>query len=252
MKVTSAEKYCRCLLWCGAIALVGANVAQAEMIGINLTGAQLQYTTTANRLNDLTDDDGGNKNPDEAVRLSGSEFTFDGNLVQQYSVSMGESTYLDLLVSDITPDLTLPANVLVPSVATGDTNGGFGLSWFYDDGGTVRSLDLVFEEVTVALFRNSGNANRPILVVTGSTTDWTQSALPAGLSFTPGSAISFSYTTSNTMPFDITGSSFTTLLASGGVLELSGEGSVIPEPAAAALLLGGMMGFAGYLRLRWK
>ncbi len=251
MKLTSAGKYRRCLLWACAIVFVGANFARGEMIGINLTGAQLQYVTDANRLNDLTDDDGGNKNPAEAVRLTGSEFTFNGALVEQYSISMGQSTYLDLLVSDITPDLVLPATLIVPSVAMGDTNGGFGVSWFYDDAGTVRSLDLVFDEVTIALFRNSSNPNRPTLLVTGSTSNWSQSNLPAGLSFNPGSAVSFSYTTTNTMPFDIAGSNFSTLLASGGVLEISGQGSIVPEPAAV-ILLGSMMGLASYLRLKWK
>jgi hypothetical protein len=220
-----------------AIAALMTVLAQAEMIDINLTGFRVDYSTLNDTLRDRVDPSGGNFDPTEAVKLTGSEFNFDNALVAQLSESNGQDTYADLLVENITPTLTLPSPI---SAATGDNDNNFGFDWFYDDGGTLRFLSLDFEEVNVVLIDN-GQFGKPTLVVTGSTNSWTQSThLPGGLIFDPGSQISFSYTTSNTMAFDISGNDFTDLLAAGGVMQLSGEGEreiVIPEPPTVSLAL---------------
>jgi hypothetical protein len=234
--------------WKKVVTLVACTVAvafsgtvSAAMIGINLTGFRVTYVTSAGRLYDTQSEMGGSLNPAQAQLLTGSEFTVDNTLVAQFNQSMGENTYADLLLTNIAPDLVLPASVLNPSISEAVNGGTFGFEWFYDDNGTMRSLELVLDRTAVLLLRNPSDMNKPTLVISGSTSNWTQSNLPGGISFTPGTPISFSYTTTNTMPFDIVNpeGTFSSLFASGGVMELSGEGSVgVPEPAAWVLMLG--------------
>lgn len=232
-----------------AMTIAMAGTTQAAMIGINLTGFQVQYVTDANRANDLKSEMIGNKNEDQAVKLSGTEFMVDDVLIAQYSAMGGQDTYADLRLDNVSPDLFLPANPLMPSVAQSDNNGSIGLEWFYDDGGVIRSLTLRLETTSLALLA-TGNPSKPTFLITGMTTDFDQSHLPGGIQFTPGSPISFSYTTTNTMPFDVVGNNFVALLASGGVMEISGEGSIgVPEPASVGLLLS-LGGIAAFMRWR--
>lgn len=236
-----------------ALALAMSGPVSAAMIGINLTGFRVSYVTDADRLNDMTSEMGGNQNPDQAVLLTGAEFSVDNTLVAQLNQSMGGNTYADLLLTNITPKLDLPATVISPSIAEAVNGGTFGFEWFYNDGGTMRSLELVLDRTAILLLRNPTDGNKPTLVISGATTNWTQSELPGGISFTPGTPISFSYTTTNTMPFDVLGDgSFSSLLASGGVMEISGEGSVgVPEPAAAWMMMLGMGSAVAALRYRF-
>lgn len=229
-----------------AVVFIATVPAQAAMIDINLTGFRVDYSTDDDQLHDRMTELGGNLDPGEAVQLTGTEFMFNGALTAQYNVSDGELTYGDLLIQDIDPTLTLPTSILTPSVSTGDNNGSFGFDWFFDDGGTLRSLRLNFEEVAVALFYN-GIHIRPTLLITGSTTNWTQSNLPGNLAFDAGSEISFSYTTTNTMAFDVVGNNFVDLLGSGGVMQISGEGRIVPEPGT--VVLASLVGAAGLLGL---
>src|SRR5690606_1097619 len=150
-----------------AIAVAMAGTTQAAMIGINLTGFQVQYVTGANRANDLQSEMGGNQNPAQAVSLSGAEFMVDDALIAQYSKMNGEYTYADMLLNNISPDLFLPASVANPSVAEASNGGGFGFEWFYDDGGTMRSLLLNIDRASLVLLRNPLNALKPTLVITG-------------------------------------------------------------------------------------
>jgi hypothetical protein len=228
-----------------AVAMIVVVPAHAGTIDINLTGFRVDYSTDDDQLHDRMTEAGGNLDPGEAVLLTGTEFMLDGLLTSQFNASDGEQTYADLLVEDIDPTLTLPTTALAPSVSTGDNNGSFGLDWFFDDAGTLRTLRLNFEEVTVALIYN-GIHIRPTLVVTGSTTNWTQSNLPSGLAFDPGSAITFSYTTTNTMAFDVVGNNFVDLLGSGGVMQISGQGdTVVPEPTT--MVISSAIGAVGLL-----
>jgi hypothetical protein len=161
---------------------------------------------------------------------------------------MGDDPFADMLISNIMPTLTLPTSGSPVSVSTGNNSGGFGLDWFIDDGGVMRNLRLNFNDVTVALIYN-GNVARPTLVLTGSTSSWTQSNLPGLLEFDAGTEISFSYTTSNTMAFDVSGQDFVDLLGSGGVMQISGEGRIIPEPTTIALTsFAGTMAMVGLIR----
>lgn len=218
------------------IAFVASSPAWAGMIDINLTGFRVDYSTDDNQLHDRKDDAGGNLDPNEAVALTGTEFQFNDSLVTQYSKSMGQQTYADMLVKDITPTLTLPTSGSPASISTGDNLGTFGFDWFYDDGGTTRSLQLLLDKVTVGLIYN-GNSTRPTLVVTGSTSNWMQTKLPGGLAFDTGTDISFSYTTSNTMTLS-GDEGLTDLLAMGGVMQISGDGEIIvPEPPTGTLVL---------------
>ena len=217
-----------------AVLLAAAAPVCAGMININVTGFRVDYSTDDNQLHDRQTDAGGNLNPAEAVKLTGTEFQFDDTLITQYSTSMGEQTYADTLIKDISPALSLPSLGTPFVLSTGDNQGTFGFDWFYDDGGTMRNLRLKFGEVNVALIYN-GNATKPTLLITGSTANWTQQNLPGSLKFADNSDISFSYTTSNTMA--MTGQEFD-LLAMGGVMQISGEGEiVIPEPSTGVLTL---------------
>lgn len=244
--------------WKSALAVVACTVAMAftgpataAMIGINLTGFRVTYVTAADRLNDTQSELGGNKDPNEAQLLTGSEFTVDNTLVAQFNQLEGDKTYADFLLTDIDPILELPASVVDPSITVASNGGSFGFEWFYDDGGTIRSLSLNLDRTAILLLRNASDANKPTLVISGSTSDWTQNELPGGISFTPGTPISFSYTTSNTMPFDVNpDGSFASLFASGGVMELSGQGTVgIPEPTAWLIMAGMGAAVAAY---RWR
>jgi hypothetical protein len=164
---------------------------------------------------------------------------------------MGENTYGDLLLTNITPELDLPTSVIAPSIVEAVNGGTFGFEWFYNDGGTMRSLSMELDRTTILLLRNPSDMNKPTLVISGSTTDWTQENLPAGISFIAGTPITFSYTTTNTMPFDVMpDGSFTSILASGGVMEISGEGTVgVPEPAAWLMIASMGAAMAAY---RWR
>jgi hypothetical protein len=235
--IRAARKRIQITLAACAVVVVAAVSAQAEMIDINITGFRIDYSTDDDQLHDRKSDVGGSLNPVDAVGLTGTEFMINDNLVEQYNVSEGEDTYADLLVSNITPTLTLPTLVSPVSLSMGGNDDGFGFDWFYDDGGTMRNLRLNFEAVTVALIYN-GNAIRPTVLVTGTASSWSQSNLPGGLAFNAESEISFSYTTSNTMAFGVSGVDFTDLLGMGGVMQISGDGErIIPEPATVPLAL---------------
>ena len=118
-------------------------------------------------------DAGGNLNPAEAVKLTGTEFQFDDTLITQYSTSMGEQTYADTLVKDISPALSLPSLGTPFVLSTGDNQGTFGFDWFYDDGGTMRKSapQVRGSQRRIDLQRQF---HRPTLLITGSTTNWTQ------------------------------------------------------------------------------
>jgi hypothetical protein len=223
-----------------AVAVAFGGSASAAMIGVNLTGFRVNYVTSADRMNDMQSELGGSNNPAQAQLLTGSEFTVDNMLVAQFNQSMGENTYADLLLTNIAPTLELPTSVASPSISEASNGGTFGFEWFYNDGGTMRSLSLTLDRTAILLLRNPTDMNKPTLVVSGATTNWTQSNLPGGINFTPGTPISFSYTTTNTMPFDVSDGEFVSLQASGGVMELSGEGTIgiVPEPAAWLLMIG--------------
>src|SRR5690606_2262293 len=107
-----------------AVALTGP--LSAAMIGINLTGFQVQYTPSAERLNDLKSEMGGANLPSQAVLLSGAEFSVDNTLVEQYNQSMGQNTYADLLLTDISPELLLPTSVAAPSIVQANNGNNFG------------------------------------------------------------------------------------------------------------------------------
>jgi hypothetical protein len=248
IRARATRKRLQIVLAACVVFLAASVPLRAEMININLTGFRVDYSTDDDQLHDRKSDAGGNLNPVESVALSGTEFSLGDILDTQYSTSMGQQTYADMLVKDISPALTLPTLGSPVSLSMGSNSGTFGFDWFYDDGGTVRQLRLKFNDVTVGLIYN-GNSIRPTLLVTGSTTDWTQADLPGGLAFDSGSEISFSYTTSNTMAFGVSGSTFTDLLAMGGVMQISGEGN-IPEPPTLPLALCAMCILT--VMVRWR
>ncbi len=249
MMITTWKCALAAAICCAVVATGGP--ASAAMIGINLTGFRVQYTTSADRLNDMQSELGDNQNPAQAVLLNTAEFSVDDTLIEQYNQAAGNNTYADLLLTNIAPGLLLPTSVAAPSIVQANNNDAFGFEWFYNDGGTMRSLHLVLDQTTILLLANASNPQRPTMVISGSTTNWTQDNLPGGIQFTPGTPITFSYTTTNTMPFDVMpDNSFTSILASGGVMEISGEGSIgIPEPAAWMMIVGMGAAMAAY---RWR
>ncbi|WP_425395572.1 hypothetical protein [Aeoliella sp.] len=241
---------------CLAVATNGAT--QAATITLNLDSLDVLYAGGASfegkqgilhDMNTVSSAEGGNEDPVEAHKLVGGSFKLDETLVEQYMES--DNIYGDLLIFDLGSSIASPSPV---SFATGDNSVGmddynFGFDWFQKSGGvTTSSLSLKFDDSLVVL-TDTGSQGNPTLLISASTTEWSQFNLPGGLQFAPGSEISFSFTTTsnNTRGVPQQGD-FENIIAMNGVLTISGQ--AIPEPTGAYLLLTGL-GVA-VVAVRWR
>jgi hypothetical protein len=115
------------------------------------------------------------------------------------------------------------------------------------DGGGVPQffLDLEFDDLTYVLTPTA-------FFLTGTVSQLAAQQLPFGLAFDTTQPITIAYQSTNfTKMVQVNGDAVVTSLEMSGQLTIAGQ-NVIPEPAAAAMLLGGMLGLAVYLRHSWK
>ena len=217
--------------------------ATAGTIEIQLSGLNLNYTAATDDIVDAGGAAGGNHEPSESDRLNAAVFLLDG--VAQQPPLMTTDQYGDFFESISTE---IEDTSLLNPVEFGTTDDGgstFGFEWFMVDGGVPEFfLDLEFDDLTYIL-TDTG------FFLSGTVSQLAAQQLPYGLAFTTSQPITLAYQSTN----------FTKMVAVNGnggiVTEISASGQLIisgteiPEPAAG-IMLAGMLGLAGYLRLRWS
>lgn len=232
-----------------------ASVAGAGTINLNMEGLDLMYDGPANVIRDLSSlgtPAGGNLDVDESDRLDAATFTFDDTVVEQYTES--NLIYADILVENLPSMITAPDINSIPdpgpvTFVLGDNEGGFGFDWFnVVDDVVESSLELNFDQVVVTLMDTG--AGDPIITISASTTDWTSFNLPGLLAFDPGTLLRFSYTAQNTSAAPNNAEAYDVVFGMKGVATISGEGTNVPEPTAAYLLLVGMGSAVAIARYR--
>ncbi len=244
---------------CTSLAVVAclafATVAGAGTINLNMEGLDLMYDGPANVVRDLSSlgtPAGGNLDPDESDRLDAATFTFDDMVVEQYTAS--DMIFADILVENLPGMITAPDINSIPdpgpvTFVLGDNQGGFGFDWFHVvDGSVESSLELNFDQVVVTLMDTG--AGDPIITISASTTNWTSFNLPGLLAFDPGTLLRFSYTAQNTAAAPNDAEAYDVVFGMKGVATISGEGTNIPEPSAAYLMLLGMGAAVAIARYR--
>lgn len=224
--------------------LASGSAATAATIEIQLSGLNLNYSAATDDIVDAGGATGGNHDSSEADTLNAAVILVDG--MAQLPPLMTDNQFGDFFESI---SAEIEDTSLLNPVEFGTTDDGgstFGFEWFMNDGGVPQFfLDLQFDELTYVL-TDTG------FFLSGTASQVADQQLPYGLVYDTAQPITLAYQSTNfTKMVEVNGNGgVVTEISASGQLTISGE-SVIPEPAAG-VLLAGMLGLAGYLRMRWS
>lgn len=223
------------LLAVGLLVLGVQSASQAAMLTVNLAGFDVRFKGNDSIIVDDTADaydpngDPADANPlDAATLTNNSTMMVIGDWMRP-----ADQIYGDLLIEDGLANLAPNTLTNVPLGA-----GTNEFLWFVDDGTELR---LRFDTLNVQRTVLGGNLSE-IFIMTGSATVLAQN-LPGGMAYENN--VGFAYIASDSMFIgDDNG------LALTGVVTITGEMRVIPEPAALALACAGGLAMVAFPRRR--
>ncbi|MEQ8848420.1 hypothetical protein [Botrimarina sp.] len=215
-------------------AVLVAATGQAATINAIIGNFDVAFDGQSGEITDFNRPNGGNLDPAESRTFSSFEVVVDG-VSEVMFMNPPDALFGDLLVDGLGPALQI--NSLVQNVG-GDGADGFGFDFFTPGGDELR---IAFDDISYSL------VTTPIPSLNFFTffadANVVSQNLPKEIQFDGPALLSFTATRVMVMSDDDGASS----VIASGVMTVTGEGTIIPEPTSAALAL---LGLAGAVRRR--